>query len=118
VTPDTCPVLLLQGLEDPVVPPAQAGQMAAGLAAHGIAHALLEFEGESHGFRKTETIIACLEAELAFYGQILGFTPPGVSPVALRTQARERAAGEPAAAAPGAAGAGAAGGSAGVLGGA
>jgi dienelactone hydrolase len=79
----TCPVLLLQGLEDPVVPPAQSRQMAADLATHGIRHALLEFEGESHGFRRVETIITCLEAELAFYGQILGFRPPGVKPVPL-----------------------------------
>ena len=88
VSGDTCPVLLLQGLDDPVVPPDQAEAMAADLAAHNIPHALLEFAGESHGFRKTETIIACLEAELAFYGQILGFTPPGVTPVELRA-ARE-----------------------------
>ena len=36
------------------------------------------FEGESHGFRKAETRMTALEAELSFYGQILGFTPPGV----------------------------------------
>jgi dipeptidyl aminopeptidase/acylaminoacyl peptidase len=110
VTGDTCPVLLLQGLDDPVVPPEQAEQIAADLAAHGVPHALLEFAGESHGFRKTETIIACLEAELAFYGQILGFTPPGVSPVELRaggssgpepaTSPQEAAAAVPPAAAP------------------
>jgi dipeptidyl aminopeptidase/acylaminoacyl peptidase len=83
VTAATCPVLLLQGLEDPVVPPAQAREIAADLAAHGIRHALLEFGGESHGFRKTETVVACLEAELAFYGQIFGFTPPGIPPLTL-----------------------------------
>ena len=88
VSGGTCPVLLLQGLDDPVVPPAQSRQMAADLAAHGIRHALLEFEGESHGFRRAETIITCLEAELAFYGQIMGFKPPGVKPVALRGAGR------------------------------
>jgi dipeptidyl aminopeptidase/acylaminoacyl peptidase len=80
----TCPVLLLQGLDDPVVPPAQAESIASDLAAHGIPYGYLTFAGESHGFRKAETIVACLEAELSFYGQIMGFTPPGVPPVTLR----------------------------------
>jgi dipeptidyl aminopeptidase/acylaminoacyl peptidase len=79
----TCPVLLLQGLDDPVVPPAQAEVIAADLAAHGIPYAYITFEGESHGFRRAETIITALEAELAFYGQIMGFAPPGVPPVTL-----------------------------------
>src|SRR6266516_4837031 len=79
----TCPVLLLQGLDDPVVPPAQSESIAADLAAHGIPYAYIAFEGESHGFRKAENIVASLEAELSFYGQIMGFTPPGVPPVPL-----------------------------------
>ncbi|HEY1625515.1 MAG TPA: prolyl oligopeptidase family serine peptidase [Streptosporangiaceae bacterium] len=83
VTAATCPILLLQGLDDPVVPPAQADSIAADLTAHGIPHAYLSFAGESHGFRKAETIITCLEAELSFYGQIMGFTPPGVPAVQL-----------------------------------
>jgi dipeptidyl aminopeptidase/acylaminoacyl peptidase len=78
VTDLTCPVLLLQGLDDPIVPRAQSEAIARDLAAHGIRHAYLAFEGESHGFRKAETIVACLEAELSFYGQIMGFEPPGV----------------------------------------
>ena len=41
------------------------------------------FAGESHGFRKAETVIAALEAELSFYGEIFGFTPPGVPPIEL-----------------------------------
>jgi len=83
VTALTCPVLLLQGLDDPIVPPTQSEAIAADLAAHGIPHAYLAFEGESHGFRKAETNIACWEAELAFYGEIFGFTPPGVAPLKL-----------------------------------
>jgi dipeptidyl aminopeptidase/acylaminoacyl peptidase len=79
----TCPVLLLQGLDDPVVPPAQAESIAADLAAHGIPYAYITFAGESHGFRKAENIVASLEAELSFYGQIMGFAPPGVPPVPL-----------------------------------
>jgi dipeptidyl aminopeptidase/acylaminoacyl peptidase len=79
----TCPILLLQGLDDPVVPPAQSESIAAELAARGIPYALMTFAGESHGFRKAESIVASLEAELSFYGQIMGFTPPGVPPVPL-----------------------------------
>jgi len=78
VTDATAPVLLLQGLDDPIVSPAQARGIAADLAAHGIRHALLMFQGESHGFRRADTIAAALEAELSFYGQVLGFDPPGI----------------------------------------
>jgi dipeptidyl aminopeptidase/acylaminoacyl peptidase len=78
VTAATCPVLLLQGMEDPVVPPAQTESMAAELAAHGVRHAVVAFEGEGHGFRRAESITAALEAELSFYGQVMGFTPPGI----------------------------------------
>ncbi|HEX4830719.1 MAG TPA: prolyl oligopeptidase family serine peptidase, partial [Trebonia sp.] len=83
VGPGTCPVLLLQGLDDPIVPPPQAESIARDLAAHGIPHAYIAFAGESHGFRRAESIIAALEAELAFYGQVMGFEPPGVPPVKL-----------------------------------
>jgi dipeptidyl aminopeptidase/acylaminoacyl peptidase len=83
VTDATCPILLMQGLDDPVVLPVQAESIAADLAAHGIPYAYLPFAGESHGFRRAETIVASLEAELSFYGQIMGFTPPGVPPVPL-----------------------------------
>jgi dipeptidyl aminopeptidase/acylaminoacyl peptidase len=88
VTEATSPILLLQGLDDPVVPPAQAKAIAGQLAMHGIRHVCLEFEGESHGFRRAETITTCLEAELSFYAQILGFTPPGVP--GLKISARTR----------------------------
>jgi dipeptidyl aminopeptidase/acylaminoacyl peptidase len=77
----TCPILLLQGLDDPVVPPAQSESIAADLAAHGIAYAYVPFEGESHGFRKAENIATAYAAELSFYGKILGFTPPGIPQV-------------------------------------
>jgi dipeptidyl aminopeptidase/acylaminoacyl peptidase len=80
----TCPILLLQGLDDPVVPPAQSESIAADLAAHGTSYAYIAFEGESHGFRKAESIAAALEAELSFYGQILGFDPPGIPQVAIK----------------------------------
>src|SRR5690606_33460079 len=73
-----CPVLLLQGSEDPVVPPEQAEQFRDALVAAGVRHALIVFPGEYHGFRKAESIVAAYEAELSFYGQAMGFTPPGI----------------------------------------
>ena len=79
----TCPILLLQGLDDPIVPPSQSRAIAADLAEHHIPHAYIEFEDESHGFRKAETVIASLEAELAFYGKIFGFAPPDVPEIGL-----------------------------------
>ena len=78
VNANTCPVLLLQGLDDPVVPPQQSESIAADLTAHGIRHAYIAFEGESHGFRRADSMITSLEAELSFYGQIMGFTPGDV----------------------------------------
>lgn len=77
------PVLLLQGLDDPVVPPAQAELFRDSLAAKGLRHALLLYEGESHGFRKSETIVHSTEAELSFYGQVLGFEPVDITPLLL-----------------------------------
>jgi dipeptidyl aminopeptidase/acylaminoacyl peptidase len=71
----TAAVILFQGLEDEIVPPNQAETMVAAMAANGVPHAYLAFEGEQHGFRKAESEIRCLEAELYFYGKILGFEP-------------------------------------------
>lgn len=74
----SCPVLLLQGLADPIVPPSQAERFRDALVKKGIPHAYLAYEGESHGFRKLETQVNARESELSFYGQVLGFTPPGI----------------------------------------
>ena len=70
-----CPIILFQGLEDRVVPPNQSEMMADAARAKGLPVAYLTFEGEQHGFRKAETIIRSLEAELYFYGVVFGFTP-------------------------------------------
>jgi dipeptidyl aminopeptidase/acylaminoacyl peptidase len=69
----SCPMLLLQGAEDRVVPPAQAEIMVEALERKGLPYAYLLFEGEQHGFRKAETNQRALEAELSFYAQVLGF---------------------------------------------
>jgi dipeptidyl aminopeptidase/acylaminoacyl peptidase/uncharacterized protein (DUF2132 family) len=71
------PMILFQGLEDKAVPPAQAQAMFDAVRAKGLPVALLMFEGEQHGFRRAETIRRVLEAELAFYGRVFGFTPAG-----------------------------------------
>lgn len=75
------PLLVLQGADDPIVPPNQAHMIVAALKQRGAAVAYIEFEGESHGFRKAESIIRATEAELYFYGQVLGFTPADKLPV-------------------------------------
>jgi len=69
----SCPIILFQGLEDRVVPPAQAERMVEALRAKHLPFAYLAFEGEQHGFRKAETIQRTLEAELYFYSRVFKF---------------------------------------------
>jgi dipeptidyl aminopeptidase/acylaminoacyl peptidase len=69
------PLILFQGLEDKVVPPSQAEVMIEGLRRNGVPHAYVPFEGEQHGFRQADSIKRAAEAELWFYGRVLGFTP-------------------------------------------
>jgi len=69
----TCPLLVLQGLEDEVVPPNQAEAIVAAVAAKGIPHAYVAFEGEQHGFRQAVNIIRSYELELWFYSRVFGF---------------------------------------------
>ncbi len=66
----SCPVLLLQGDEDAVVPPAQSLAMADALDANEVPHALIMLEGEQHGFRQSKNIARALELELNFYAQV------------------------------------------------
>lgn len=68
-----CPVIVLQGLEDEVVPPNQSRMIVEALDANGVPWAHLEFEGEQHGFRQAATIRRALEAEAYFYSRVLGF---------------------------------------------
>lgn len=75
-----CPLILFQGLDDPVVPPSQSQMLADAVRAKGLPVAYLAFEGEQHGFRRAESIIRSLEAELFFYGAVFGFTPAGDIP--------------------------------------
>lgn len=79
------PVLVMQGLEDKICPPEQADRFVALLAGKGIPYAYLTFAGEQHGFRKAENQRTALEAQLSFYGQVFGFTPPGVPVLELQS---------------------------------
>ena len=74
------PVVFFQGLDDKVVPPSQARTMFEAVRSRGLPTALVEFEGEGHGFRRAENIKRALEGELEFYGQVFGFTPAGITP--------------------------------------
>jgi dipeptidyl aminopeptidase/acylaminoacyl peptidase len=69
------PMLVLQGAEDPVVPPAQAELIVDALRRKGLPYAYVLFEGEQHGFRAAAAIRQAYEAELSFFAQILGFEP-------------------------------------------
>jgi len=80
----SCPLIVLQGEDDRVVPIAQAEQLVAALEAKGIPYAYLAFAGEGHGFRRAENMARALEAELSFYAQLFGFEPAdAIEPVAI-----------------------------------
>ncbi len=71
----SAPMIVLQGDEDQVVPMNQAEMIVDALRRKGLPVAYVLFEGEQHGFRRAENIVRAVEAELSFYGQVLGFTP-------------------------------------------
>ena len=71
----TAAVLILQGLEDRVVPPTEAERIVDALWERRIPHAYIAFEGEDHGFRKAESMTRSFEAELSFLAQVFGFEP-------------------------------------------
>jgi dipeptidyl aminopeptidase/acylaminoacyl peptidase len=77
------PLLILQGAEDRVVPPAQAEAIRDALRERGVPHAYVLYEGEGHGFRRHETAVHALESELAFLGRVFGFETPDVPPFEL-----------------------------------
>lgn len=80
----SCPVILLQGLDDKVVLPPQAEEIVAALDAKGIPHAYVAFAGEGHGFRKAENIERAREVEFYFYSRVFGFDPADIlEPVAI-----------------------------------
>jgi dipeptidyl aminopeptidase/acylaminoacyl peptidase len=81
------PLLVLQGADDPVVPPNQSELIVDALRSRKMPVAYLLFEGEQHGFRRAENIRRALEAELSFYSQILDVElPPGEHIEAVRVE--------------------------------
>ncbi|MBG0851249.1 S9 family peptidase [Streptomyces spinoverrucosus] len=74
----TAPFLLLQGLDDVICPPAQCERFLEQMEGRRVPHAYIAFEGEGHGFRRADTMIRALEAELSLYAQVFGLNPPGV----------------------------------------
>ncbi|MER5526329.1 LpqB family beta-propeller domain-containing protein [Streptomyces sp. NPDC002677] len=74
----TAPFLLLQGLDDVICPPAQCERFLANLDGRHVPHAYLTFAGEGHGFRRAETMVRALEAELALYAEVFGLNVPGI----------------------------------------
>jgi dipeptidyl aminopeptidase/acylaminoacyl peptidase len=73
----SAPMIVLQGDEDAIVPPNQSEMIVEALERKGVPVAYLLFAGEQHGFRKAENVVTALEAELAFFGEMLGFEPAG-----------------------------------------
>jgi dipeptidyl aminopeptidase/acylaminoacyl peptidase len=67
-----CALLVLQGLEDAIVPPAQSEMIVEAVRAKGLPVAMIGFEGEQHGFRDAANIRRSLEAELYFYSRVFG----------------------------------------------
>ncbi|MFZ0180582.1 MAG: prolyl oligopeptidase family serine peptidase [Candidatus Dormiibacterota bacterium] len=67
-------VLLLQGLDDPVVPTNQAEMMFAALRDAGVPCAYIGYPGEQHGFRESANIARTLEAQLYFFATVTGMT--------------------------------------------
>jgi len=84
------PILLLQGLEDKVVPPEQAELMMKALHEKRLPFAYLPFQNEQHGFRCKENIKRALEAELYFYSLILHLrSPDSLQPIKIENFSSE-----------------------------
>lgn len=77
----SAPMLILQGLEDKVVPPNQAQMMYDAVKAKGLPVAMVLYEGEQHGFRKAETVRHSQDGSLYFLGNVFGFEPADETPV-------------------------------------
>jgi dipeptidyl aminopeptidase/acylaminoacyl peptidase len=68
------PIIFFQGLEDKIVLPNQTEKMVEALREKRLPVAYIPFEGEQHGFRRSENIKRSLEAELYFYAKMFGFS--------------------------------------------
>ena len=83
----SCPVLVIQGAEDPIVTPDQAEVFVDAMRANGLPYAYMLIEGEDHFLAKSDTVVATREAELSFYGQLFGFEPAGeITPIKIENR--------------------------------
>ena len=71
----SCPCAFFQGDEDKIVPPNQAELMVEALRKKKIPVSYVLFEGEQHGFRKSENIKRALDGEFSFFARIFGIEP-------------------------------------------
>jgi hypothetical protein len=62
--------------------PAEGGRRAGGPHAY---LAFEGFEGEGHAFRRADTMVRALEAELSLYAQVFGLDPAGIPTLELGT---------------------------------
>jgi dipeptidyl aminopeptidase/acylaminoacyl peptidase len=69
------PVLIAQGLDDQVVPPAQAEQIVEVLERNRVPYVYVAFAGEGHGFRRRDSLVRLLSLSTSFHGQVFGFEP-------------------------------------------
>jgi len=75
-----CPLIVLQGLEDKVVPPEVSREIVAALERQGLDYEYLEYPGEGHGFQSSDTNIDALERETGFYRKVLSAGKSNPSP--------------------------------------
>ncbi|XP_071700861.1 probable dipeptidyl-peptidase 5 [Rutidosis leptorrhynchoides] len=68
----SCPIILFQGLDDMIVNPEQARKIYKALKSKGLPVALVEYEGEQHGFRMAENIKFTLEQQMVFFARLVG----------------------------------------------
>ena len=66
------PLIVFQGEDDMVVPQNQSEMIVAAVRANGVRCDYHLYAGEGHGFRRADTIVDSIEAELAFYRSVFG----------------------------------------------
>jgi dipeptidyl aminopeptidase/acylaminoacyl peptidase len=64
------PVLLMHGAQDSIAPVRDVVELADALAAQGLSHRLIVFDGVGHGFSNSVDAEAALDAELGLYQQL------------------------------------------------
>jgi len=79
----TAPLLVLQGGEDRVVPPAQAADIVDAVADGDVPYKYIEYPTERHGFRSQAAREHALTTELGFYATVFDFDPDDTDRLAL-----------------------------------